>query len=439
MIIHRAARFAAKLVTLPCMAVFSVAASARAPIPMAAPVYFFQGVGVPAGANGFSSAESVTADGGFVLGVHGSLTQRTPFVVDAFPRGRRDLGPVVAGGIFADRPAASNGLGLIICSNLGPVSDGGIRTNTSPWIQTTNLFAPTVTGLLPVAINADGTLIATHGVYSTGAQARIVFDNGAPVDMAAQISASLGLTGAVTIHDVAAYRRISVGTVIDVMTGAHRVFWYDHVTQQARQIAIPPFQYYPLYETTVRVSGDGLTTVVTYYDYNTSLFYIWQDFDNGVQSANGLLGAGTFQTQVVLGLNETGQTAVGMSNLGGNGARAAIWENGTGVYLTQALASRGLSASNFSWLSKVSDISARGGVLAGVGLDPIMRAEGFVARIPVAKVRSDFNRSGLVDPSDLSDFLTAFAAGNLSADWDYNGLLQPIDITLFSNDHATGQ
>ncbi len=410
------------------------------------PRFFFRSVGVPAGALPSSVCGHVSSDGLLVTGIEANgFMNRRLFATGAWDPPQRTLLPFGPGlPFFPEGIMASNGGSVLFAqwNNFQqPIFEAGVSSAGGPWTFVSNVMQPLFTQVKFDGMNADGSEFVWSGIDpATGARKAFwMLTGGVPLDIESFLPPIAGGGAAsITVTDVADFRRTCVGYRIPMLGGPIEAFIVDIASGMGRIIAnpYPPGPFGPTWQVTVvAVSGDGLTVAVNLLDTALDVA-TFVEFSNGVTNRVTLLAPPSASTGGVVAINETGQVMVGHDPLS---LQTVTWTDSVPRSIASQCAAIGFPiAPQFSSLW-VSDISARD-VLVGGGFNAAGRGEGWIARLPLKRQRSDFNRDGVFSrPVEQAEYNTAFAAGNLSADWNYDGVLTPVDQTLFAADLAAGR
>jgi hypothetical protein len=365
-------------------------------------------------------------------------------------RQQHDFGPLSPAAQFVSYVVVSEqNIAVLAYGSTATSSIQSISLSNSPWIDITNLFAPSSWNA--VDTNADGSVILLTRSAAAGAQRFLSFEDGFLVDISTFIESQLSIAPNIgyALTDLADFQRVSVGiATLVVSPGVNevRTSRFDHRTQIVTLDPLPlgfggptgtplsvaegPF-----------VSGDGLTSVTSIVD--PSGIRVLRVFQNGVSTIAALTPTplpGAQSVQLARGVNETGNSVGGLAVVplpgGGTVAEAAIWTPSVGwSSLRQRLAAVGVQTSPLDTFSSITDMSSRNQRMIGHGSDSTGTAVSFLARVPLTRQRADFNRDGIFpDMQDFADFAAAFALGNFSADWNYDGILDNADLVAFSNE-----
>lgn len=412
-----------------------------------APRLFFRSVGIPAGTLPSSICAHVSSDGLLVTGIeaNGPFNRRL-FATGAWDPPQRTLLQFGPGLPFYPTGIMSGNGGAVVFAQWNNfqqplVVESGISSAGGPWTLVSNLLQPAFDQVRFDGMNADGSEFVWSGVDpATGARKAFwMLNGGVPLDIE-NFLPPLGGGGVATISvtNVADFRRTCVGYRTPILGGPSEAFIVDIASNTGRIIAnpYPPGPFGPTWEVTgVAVSGDGMTVAVNLLDTSLDVA-TFVEFSNGVTNRVTLLAPPSASTGGVVAINETGQVMTGIDPLS---LQAVTWTDSVPRSIASQCAAIGFpTAPQFSSLW-VTDISARD-VLVGGGFNAAGRGEGWIARLPLKRQRSDFNRDGVFSrPVEQAEYNTAFAAGNLSADWNYDGVLTPIDQTLFAADLAAGR
>ncbi|GEM_PF-1347434 len=401
----------------------------RAPV---TPRYFWRGLGTPAGAMARSWVTSVSPDGRLIMGIQVGATTSGIFATEPWGVGRIPIQPPSGVGAPLSIAACDNAALMSGVWNSGVpfvTARTAIASGGGAWTIINDLLQPSFSNLSVGSMSADGTVFQTGVIdNATNTFKDFVYFNGNLIDINAALSASLGITVLnAIVTDVAAYRRVCVGGCR--LNGvAPRAFSYDLVAQTATILPNVIGGFTEPWDASV--SGDGIVTTVTWVDFFTTQSAAVRHIDNG----NGvtsqiLLPLGPASSPGRFVPNETGHVIAGDDPASG----AVLWTDGIPTTITSLTVSAA-SPPAFLSLGGVSDMSAFD-VVVGTGLNTAGRMEGWIARVPSKRIRSDFNRDGICQQQqDLFEFNSSFAAGNLAADWDYDTVLTPIDQALFNAD-----
>jgi len=123
----------------------------------------------------------------------------------------------------------------------------------------------------------------------------------------------------------------------------------------------------------------------------------------------------------------------------GEGSQAAIWLQGVGWLdlATWLVDEHGLDEVLGWTLREATAISDDGTVIAGWGVSPGLRDQGFVVTLPVW-CAPDFNGDGWLDTRDVLAFLNAWNAGDPRADYNGDGAIDTLDVLAYLNAWTTG-
>ncbi|HLP82793.1 MAG TPA: hypothetical protein VK157_00450 [Phycisphaerales bacterium] len=411
-----------------------------------APRFFFRGVGVPTGAQPSSGCGHVSSDGLLVTGIEANgFMNRRMFATAAWDPPQRTLlqfGPGLP--FYPSGVMAGNGGGVVFGrwdSFTQPVFESGLSSAGGPWTLVTNLVQPAFDQVRFDGMNADGSEFVWSGVDpATGARKAFWMLGGVvPLDLETYLPPWSGAGASLMqVTGVADFRRTCVGYRESSFGGGSEAFIVDIASGTGRIITnpYPPGPFGPTWQVTgVAVSGDGLTVAVNLLDTALDVA-TFVEFSNGITSRVTLLAPPSASTGGVVAINETGQVMAGFDPIS---LQTVTWTDAVPRTIASQCAAIGFPiAPQFTGIF-VSDMSARD-VLVGGGSNAAGQGEGWIARLPLKRQRSDFNRDGVFSrPVEQAEYNAAFAAGNLSADWNYDGILTPVDQALFASDLAAGR
>lgn len=142
---------------------------------------------------------------------------------------------------------------------------------------------------------------------------------------------------------------------------------------------------------------------------------------------------GGLNISAALGCSADGRTIVGYSGAP-EGLRAVVWTPAEGIRRVDSiLASLGVAVPHGWQLTRAVAVSDDGLVIAGVGIDPQGRTQGWVASLRTGSggcpadldddgdAANGYHPDGGVDVNDLIAFLSGFEAGDVAVDLDDDG------------------
>jgi hypothetical protein len=149
-------------------------------------------------------------------------------------------------------------------------------------------------------------------------------------------------------------------------------------------------------------------------------------WSNGVASNLGTLGGASF----AMGINDEG-IIIGYFLDNRNQQRACVWRGGQIFDLNTLLNSSGLG-----WRLLIATGVNSSGQIVGQGRDAQGRLRGFILTPPC---RSDYNRDGGIDGSDVSSFFDSWSAGLPDTDLNLDGGVDFGDVGMFFDLWSNGR
>ena len=184
------------------------------------------------------------------------------------------------------------------------------------------------------------------------------------------------------------------------------------------------------------VSLDGKIVVGYGQGYGSPHAVKW-DENNFVTDLGSLNG----DYSSALAVNQDGTVIVGRTGGSLNMSQAFVWTPATGMkLLSTVLTDAGIDFTGWT-LREATAISANGRVIAGNGVNPSGKQEGWVVDFG-STCNADFNADGFVDIYDFTDFVTCFEDGTCppgkTADYNQDGFADIYDFTDFVTDFEAG-